>query len=236
MNDAILGASRFLASDDPRILEWDQQIDRVHHRFPGAAILCWGMLAHLQGDADHAKSLYDNSRKNGVAAEIAADAKFTAFCNLVYASRAQPLIAGLFGAEQLNIGAGLPQVLSTGAISHAARMLEQAERANIGLSNVDQIAVMREIVSELTRLGASDAELAAAIDCAGEVLRKRRLFWQDRAPRYLYDKGTGCMGVRYRIDVSPSEAAEMNEELTDLLIDRNVHLAPVTLGFIGTAR
>lgn len=233
MNEYILGAEHYFPEDHPCLLAWDREINRFLTTHPGHAQICLSRIAHFQGDVDNAEHYLDRALDRGVSQPAVWDNALMIYSNLVFATKAQEVARKLIGVDRGNIRVAIATVLACGGVRLVGRLLEQARKAELDMNTVTQIATIKEIAGAFEQAPDVDEQFAAAIDCAGEVLRKRKLFWLERAPRFRFDSGTGCFGIRYRVAVTPAEASQMTVDTADLLIARNLQAVPITIGFTG---
>jgi hypothetical protein len=87
-------------------------------------------------------------------------------------------------------------------------------------------------------LGVTDANIAAMVDVAGELLRENKLFWQHTLPDItLLDASQGgpSLGIEYRVGVPPEQATQLGWRLTEQLIERGLDHNGVYVAFLGTA-
>jgi hypothetical protein len=190
-------------------------------------------MAHFQGDVENAEHYLRRAQERGGAPEAVAENALMVYSNLVYATKAQAAARTSVDIRFGNVREKIASVLASGGVSQVRTLLGQAEKAGLDMDTIAQMAAMKEIAANMPQTAEEDKRMAAAIDCAGEVLRERKLFWLERAPRFRYDASTGCMGIRYRVAVAPSEAAQMTLQVADLLIARQLQDVPLTLGFTG---
>lgn len=235
MGEHLLRIDRYMEASDELHLKWDAQIDKLVYSQPIEAQFSLAMLAQFCGDVVNFEHFMDRAVEKGAPLVQVAGNLLMVYSNLVYATKAQAAAKQAVSIALQNIGLALNSVVASGAISFARGLLQQAERAKLNFDNVDQISAIREIASESVHWRATDADIGSAIDCAGEVIRRYKLFWLEAKPRLAFDPGTACMSIRYKIATSSKQAAAMNLEVTDLIIERNLQEVPVTLGFIGVA-
>lgn len=230
----ILVLGRYLEADDPRVLRWNDELTKAMPAGRAIAFLTMADVAHVMGDMELFERMISRAETQGAnEAEVRARRQ-SIYNNLGYASEGLKLIQGLYSIRAQNIGSGLPRAVSTGGFSLARDLLEQARLAKLDLSHVDQINEITQIAEASRNLGLPDEEFARVLDIAGGIMRERRLLWLDRAPRFSFDDEMGCPGIRYRLEVTPEEAAEIDFEFINKLITADLDRVPFTVGFVGT--
>ena len=90
-----------------------------------------------------------------------------------------------------------------------------------------------DVSSMLSKNGVDDDVCAKVVDVAGEVLRKHRLFWTGPQQTLFVDGQTDAVLMRFNVDVSFEQAASLNLEAIDLLIERDLDTCPFKIDFVG---
>ncbi len=87
----------------------------------------------------------------------------------------------------------------------------------------------------LAQLGVSDGSVSAMQNIAGEILRERNLLWLGEHPNctILESGKTPEVLIEYFVGVTPLDAAEMNWDLAERLIDHNLAQDGVSINFLG---
>lgn len=86
-------------------------------------------------------------------------------------------------------------------------------------------------------LGVSDAEIAAMIGVAEELLVANNLPWQGALAGFILleaNQGGPMLGIVYRIGVTPQQAASMGWTLAERLVNANLDRPGVFVDFLGT--
>lgn len=106
--------------------------------------------------------------------------------------------------------------------------LKKANKASFDFSGGERIAqAMQEI-------GVSEEKSTQIIECVGDVLEKHHLCWHDEEPGYTIQSGE--VGALFKVDVSPAKAAELDAELAEALIAKDLDTEPFFVSFVGTAQ
>lgn len=235
MGNLVVLLQRHLTWDDERVIAWRDRLEAgLVSGERSKTFLAFAMLHHLYGDADTMERFYDRALAAGASyLEVASD-RIPVCLNLGFASKALSDCLQCYSVDALNIGSGLPFVVSSGGFSFAAKLIKAAELAKIDLSHVSQIQQITQVAQGAAMNSLDDAQYAKVLDLAGDVLRANSLFWLDLAPRFNFDAEMCCAGVRYRVGVTPKAAAELTNDFTNRLIDSGLIEVPITVRFIGT--
>lgn len=232
LSRSILDQKRYLDVNDEQYRAWEREIDKLLFKQTGSAHLCYALLAQLAGDVEAAELHLERARKHGESASLVNENVLLVYSNLVCATKFLSAAESSVSVPANNVARYLHPMMASGGFAMLRKLLQQTESAGVDMTGHEHVATLRSLVS-VVPVDVTDAQYAAAIDTAGDVLRKHRLFWYGSEMRISHDEATGCAGIRYRVGVSTNAAAEMNLELVDLLIDRNLIDVPLTLGFIG---
>lgn len=221
----------YLELDDPRLMKWADELERLprSQKFLGLAL-----LRHLIGDIDDAERMFARAETAGAADENVMAIRLPVYINLGFASRALEICKTIFSVQALNLGVGLQITMTCGGVGFARDILKAAALAGVDLSNVTQYAQIVRITEAQSLKAVEDISFSKVLDAAGKVMRKHSLFWLEHAPRFSYDGEMGCLGVRYRMDMTPESADRINEELIELLIESDLVAIPITVSFVGT--
>lgn len=226
---------RYLDSDDPRLVQWNDEAEQCLQAKGNRAKVheVKAILAHMIGDIDFAERCLTRAETNG-ASDIALSATRVAiYLNLGFAGKALEVGRQWFHVGRLNLSQGLPKVIGSGGFKFAAEMLDAAQAAKIDCSPISQYDAILKIATAAKMNVYSDAQYAKVLDLAGEIMRANRLFWLDLEPRISFDAEMDCAGIRYRVDVTPEVASELNSQLTDKIVEADLTVIPLTVRFIG---
>lgn len=111
------------------------------------------------------------------------------------------------------------------AIMQVVEYLKQAERMQLDLTGFPSDTFHR-IAYVMEKTGMTDAALAEMLDIAGEVMRRHSLFYKNALPDIEVDDQSSapCIYATYRFEISPSEAADMYDELTSSIVSKMDHI------------
>ncbi|UVH54695.1 hypothetical protein NWF24_17770 [Variovorax paradoxus] len=224
----------FLAADDPQIVAWMDALEKALPAGRASAFLRMADVMHLTGNIDQVDRFITRAETNGIDPWLGRSHRAAMYQNLGLFSRAQSEARLVFSVQYQNVGMGLPHAVGNGGFGFARELLEQARVAQIPLDQVDQLDEIERIADGTRDLGVPDEAFARVLDIAGDLMRERGLLWLDRAPRFSFDEEMGCPGIRYRLEVTPEEAAEMDAEFIDRVVAADLDRLPLTVGFVGT--
>jgi len=158
------------------------------------------------------------------------------YANLGFASKALSAFRRVVDIQNMNVTVGIHTGVACGAFQRIEELANQAELAKMDLSGIKNLPKWRAAAAAMSHQGVTDDEYARVVDLAGEVIRSRKLLWQDKAPGVVAN-GLDCPVVlTMRVDVTPTEAAQMSLEFADKMIDADLHLMPLLVAFVGTAQ
>ena len=230
----LFSLGRYLEADDPRVLHWNDELNKAMPAGRAHAFLVMADVAHMTGDIELVERLITRAETAGAQGPAVMSRRQGIYSNLGYASKALKQAKDLVSVRMHNISMSLPTTVCNGGFHFARELLEQARLAQLPLEHVDQIDEIRRIAAGTLGVPFTDEEYASVLDIAGQLLRERGLLWLDRAPRLSFDDEMGCPGVRYRLEVTPEEAVEMDFLFIDRLIAADLDRVPMTVGFVGT--
>lgn len=130
------------------------------------------------------------------------------------------------------------RVAAAGAFGKIIKAVQQSQENGEVLYMTNLYAVSLKAVDTCTALGVSDADIAAVLDVAGELLREHKLMWQNSLPDItILDAAQGgpTLCIAYRVDLPPDQAASLGWQLAETLIDRGLDRQGLLVDFLGTA-
>lgn len=118
-------------------------------------------------------------------------------------------------------------------VLQAVNIASQQNKVLVDVAHVVETA--RNADHVLNQLGVTEAQYAAILDVAGEMMRERKLAWTDTSAYHVIDEGPDQLGLLmvYRIHVTPEEASDMNFELVSNLVDRDLDKPGLSVSFQG---
>ena len=154
--------------------------------------------------------------------------------NVCLASRSQDLFREFVDIKFQNLKHNILVSKTIGAFQGAMRKFSQAELAHVNIDDESFVTQMKHAAQLLEKLGVTDPDCAGVIDCAGHILRERKLFWMNSAPDLSVYEETHGVALRFKLNTSYAQATEMNGELADLLISKNLDQLPFYVTFEGS--
>ncbi len=235
INSFVLKATRFIDPQNKPIefARWNRESDALMRVNVVEGCLVKARLGEIQGDASEVEYWIGNAQKNGVSRSELAEHLLVAYCNLGYASKGLDTLRSWVGVAHGNIGRTLRLTPAVGAFQYMNFLLNAAVKARIELNDAQPWPMASEASAVLTKNGVDDDVCAKVIDVAGEVLRKHRLFWTGPQQPVLVDDQADAVLMRFNVGVSYEQAAALNLEAIDLLIERDLDTCPFKIDFVG---
>lgn len=186
---------------------------------------------------------YEGARraiKNIAALGATGKAELTEFrveSNFLNGTRALELSAKAIASPgDYGLGKIFMSCVSVGAFQTVVDAVESANKEQRVIMNDGCIPIARRAASVLSRLGVSEAEVAACIDVAGAMLQERKILWLNPTPDiHVVGDAEGEPGIamEFRLPVTAAQASDMTWEWCGKLIDADLYRAGVTFGFVG---
>ncbi len=228
-------AHRFLEPGDKSIFlqTWIRDIDKVTKIDAIHGSLLRAKLGEAYGDIVEVEYWFKNARMLGVKPYQMAVNMLVAYCNLGYGSKALQVFRDHVDIAYANIGDTIWLTPGVGAFKYMKHLMEQAKRGNVELPQTN-LALSQSVADLLALSDVSDDDCAQVIDVAGEVMRKRKIFWLGDMAEFVLDHESASVLMRFSVDASYQDASAMSTESVELLIDRNLDALPFMIDFIGT--
>lgn len=202
------------------------------------ASLLRAFLSSTIGNFDETERWIKNAERNGGRA-LARVTRITHFVNHGFATQALALVDQAFDNR---CGQPLMQeaarVAAIGAFGKIVTAVVQSQANGEVLQMTNLYATSLKATEIAGVLGVTDANIAAMIDVAGELLRENKLLWQNSLPDLtLLDatQGGPSLGIEYRVDLPPQQAVQLGWRLSEQLIERGLDRPGVYVDFLGTA-
>ena len=233
LQQRILSMAHFHSADDFLVLRWQEEIAKLAKVDRLAAALCGAYLAHMMGDSVRLEHELGVARSLNASHDVLTNCKLTSYSNLLFSSKALEVFRNDVDIRYQNIFANIDLAVLSGAFQYSLHLVKQAESAQLEFpkSFPRYMPIAAQI---LAAQGVTDDQCASVFDSAGEVLRARRLFWQETEPRVFVNESSGTVSVRFRVDTSPVEASQMTMQTVDKLIERGLDRVPLLISFTGT--
>lgn len=189
-------------------------------------------IAEAHGDIDRADYWYDNFVKLSKNRSSIAAYQLVTYSNLGYGSKGLQVFREHVDISYGNIGETVWLAIGLGAFQYMNKLIKQAARGKVELPELN-LALSQEIANLMAKSGTSDDTCAAIIDVAGEVLRKRRLFWLGNSAKFVLDKHSNSVLMRFSVEASYKDASRMTMEAAEILIERNLDASALMIDFVG---
>ncbi len=124
-------------------------------------------------------------------------------------------------------------LVAVGAFSatHKAVRRMDAKHLKFRAESLAEVACIAHEV--LGSVGITDSQCARVLDAAGEVLRAHQYRWHTASPRLTVDRERLEVALRIPVRASVEIASNMNNDLAELLIDRELDTLPFFVAFRG---
>ncbi|GAB1828712.1 hypothetical protein [Achromobacter xylosoxidans] len=224
IRNRIIPAARYLATDDFESRLIEKECRQLLDASPYYGHLVYGIACTMWGNEDGVryhfrKALEAQSNDLGQALFFHAQS----LSNLGHFSEALALLQEALAPQNGFFTDRAALAPAIGAFHTLKLRAAEAERMNIQLPDSFPAEAARKAAELLESYGTSDADVAAVLDVAGEVLRRRRLFFLGKGPRWSIVDHPELHAVHflYEVDQTVDEVADMNFEFAELLARRD---------------
>jgi hypothetical protein len=215
--EAFQDSLKYYASPtDLRVSRLDAEIKKLAKTDAFAAHVSWGVLHQLKGDAEKMRYHFQNASRIGDRIKAAEHATVGEI-NLGYASRAQELFRTAADPETGNFTAAYRLGAVCGAFQLLDGYIAKAEQMQIDTTGLNT-PHLRHASRILKTAGVTDAQVAAMLDLAGEVLREHKTLFSDA--EFVVDRTDRCVHVRFNLLADPYVTAELFDQLADKIARR----------------
>jgi len=230
----VASAHRFLDEGDRSIhvLKWQRSVEDVMRVNAQHGSILKAKLAEYQGDIEQADRWYTNAYRLGLPWHEMAENMLVTCCNLGYGSKGLRIFREHVDISHGNIGRTIWLAIGVGAFHYMNHLITQAARGKVELPT-ENMDIGRMVSDVVIASGASDDDCSAVIDVAGEVLRRHRLFWLGDRAKFVVDKESRSVLMRFSVDATYRDASSMTMEAAQLLVERNLDASPFMIDFVG---
>lgn len=190
------------------------------------------------GDTEEMKRWFANAERNGAADQVLVE-RLRHSVNHGHATQALNMAPQAFARRGLHTLMSIADMVAAiGAFNTIVQAVGTSQERGEVLRMTPLLDVAKRGAQVMAQLGVSDADIAAMLDVAGEMLRERKLLWQNNCiDLSVLDASQGgpALSLAYRIDLSPAQAAQMGWALTEELVRRDLLRYGVSVDFLGTA-
>jgi len=215
-----------------------RECDRLQKIDVVTASLFKALLASSTGNVDAMNQWFANAERNGGTERVFVE-RMRHYVNHGYASNALDMASRAFALR-----AGMPimviatMVASIGAFNAIVQAVDASRARSEVLHMTPLLDVAKRASVVVRQLGVADADIAAMMDVAGEMLRVEKFLWQNDCIDIVVlepSRGGPALSLAYRIDVPAHQAAAMGWTLTEELMRRGLIRPGISVGFLGTA-
>ncbi|MBU3649851.1 MAG: hypothetical protein FGM28_06050 [Limnohabitans sp.] len=230
-------AGRYLTSDSLWLRQMQVKISRLMRADAIAAYRASALVALLKGDRSELEEHLNRAERLSPDISTNQLIRMQHYTNFCLATESQALFKQCVGVKFLNLQTFLLQSgLTIAAFQEFATKFAEAQNAGVEVHQDIIFKTMKTAAELLRENQVSDEDCARVIDCAGEVLRRRGMHWVDESPKLeVYEKHAN-VALRYRVDATYTEAADMTAELVMDLIDKDLDDLPFYVTFEGSYR
>lgn len=189
-------------------------------------------IAGRYSDADAALA---NAERNG-GSFMAQEARMKVLLNRMHFTRAASIATVLLQTPGESLSGLIAPALGGGCFRACARAIAESVRAGRVAQATKDFAVAKRAAQALDQARVPDEVVWKMLDELGAIAERDSLLWMNDMPDLcvlLEEEGGPLVRMAFRVAVSPEQACEMNLELIDRLVERNLHPSGVSVGFIG---
>lgn len=225
----------FVDGSDFRVKAFLAEADRLAKADALDASLLKAEIHHLTGDLETAEYWLANARRLGGGSAVD-HIEAVVSVNLGFFERAARAYERTVCAEYGDLKQVFPLGLLTASFKHMSAVNDKAASLGVDLTADRTLEVVMQSLSTLQKLSASEAQVQAMLDVAGEVLRKHSLLWQERLPliRVINEADDAAFLYQLRIGVDSQTACRLTDEVLEALIDRGMDVPGLLFSFVPT--
>lgn len=226
LNDSIehmlLVATKYLNINDFEIRRLIAEAKKLQKVDAYAGHLALGNIYHLCGD--HVQMRYFHRNADRLRYDLNTHGWSTACeCNLGFVSIAQEHFGIVGEPKSGEFTKAFTLGLACGAFQLLGEYIEQAEKMQLDLTGLP-VSLAKEAREVLSNAGITDADVAAMLDIAGEIMREERVFYAGN-PEQMVMIETGdsldssCVHMTYWIPLSGKQVAVMATRMDDKIAE-----------------
>ena len=147
---------------------------------------------------------------------------------------AQPVLDDYVGQPHKFMSETVHALMTVGAYAHFLKADAVMRKANMvpRFQQVHQNLV--NVAQTIQDQGLQQDRVMAIVEQAGKVLATHGLKIRNRVPKYSIQNGE--VSAWYYLNVTPTEAAQLDDELFAALVDAGLDTEPFFISFLGTAQ
>lgn len=231
VRDLLLRATHFVPTDSLQYRRLLAEANKILKANPAFGHLVIGFVKHVTGDLESVRRHMDNAIRLGSAEQTTKEVALSCFINLGAFTEAKQFFAECATPQQGRFTYNYDKGICCGAFRQLIDFEEYAMKMHLDLEAIPLHEKCIEAVHVLDKTGSTDDEISSLLDIAGEVMRRKNLFFIGERPD-LYvidDQRTGhCVHLTFSIAESPEVVSELMFELAEAAANR---LEKIPLGF-----
>ena len=234
LDDLTKSMSNFMNESDFRFLQLLKNLDKLAKVDAVSASEGRALLYAVAGNIQKMDYWLNNMDKLGSKSQ-SFHSEFRGCVNLGLFSRAARIFPEIISIEQQNIKNLLNLGLTCASFGTMLSRAEAASRANLELPDMARQTLDTAMQSKaaLDKLGISEQDVQAVLDIAGEILREKKLFWQNLVHISIIDSEEG-VGLLYQLEVCVDipTASSMTDDVLMRMVDRDLDKPGIAFSFL----
>lgn len=193
------------------------------------------LLLGVAGRYEEADAALANAERNGGRFE-AQEARMKVLLNRMHFTRAASVATELLKTPGESLAGLIAPALGGGCFRACAGAIAASVKAGRVAQATKDFAVAKRAAQALDQAKIPDEIVWKMLDEVGSIAERDSLLWMNDMPDLsvlLEEEGGPLVRMAFRVAVSPEQACEMNLELIDRLVERDLHPFGVSVGFIG---
>lgn len=221
-NAVILSLGPYLSSDDPRVMRWFREADKL---VKANAVEAWRFRAivnQLIGDVEQARYCIDNAINLNRNDPIMLETKCVILSNLGEFSEAQEAYERS-GSPRLGLyPKGVLNGKNCGATRQIAQYIEEARKLNLEVSSLEPVEI--EAAARLMeKHGFSDSDVGRVLDVAGEILRECKVMFLGQIEVFSFDAPDDpALSFVIKLPFDAYKCEELDTELASRLVGQRI--------------
>lgn len=225
INAILTESTVYLSGDDLRIRRLLHECNKLMQANAADGWICKARIAQIQGDEEAFQYAIRNAERLDSTGEWE-QTKGVGLLNLHRYSAAQDIFCKMIAPEIGLFGPLFPFTLNTGAYRSVHESYQGLPGKGMTAPKTYPAESIAKVSTFMRESNITDKDVAAFLDKAGDVLRRHSYMPANSSPQpiiYIMD-GDSCLYFRYPLDVSPAQAATLNFELAELMVDVDFEL------------
>lgn len=158
--------------------------------------------------------------------------------NFLFASRAAHYLEEAFSPRASDSFASVAiSAYAIGAFRWISNGVQLATEQSRTIMPIKELEVSRACANALDALNVTDEQVLACLDIAGTLMREQKINWLGQTPNVFVVPPSAddspAVAMQYRLAISSEEAASLNNQLIDRLIESDLIVPCFTVSFAG---